>query len=166
MRDEQNHKIPTKLTALFKLRVALREPRRSAFVLAERGPTLAEAAETAPMTRGPRGAFVVRVRFTKPEHEPMPRFDYDFRVIGAGPGGQRAAIRAAKRGKRVAVIGKKTVLGGTCINTGTIPSKTLPEAVLHLSGYRERSFYGSALRSAATHHDAGSAIPRQSGDQA
>ena len=73
----------------------------------------------------------------------MAQFDYDLIVIGSGPGGQRAAIQAAKLEKRVAIIEKKTVLGGTCINTGTIPSKTLREAVMHLSGYRERSFYGS-----------------------
>lgn len=74
----------------------------------------------------------------------MPLYDYDLIVIGSGPGGQRAAIQAAKLEKRVAIIEKKAVLGGTCINTGTIPSKTLREAVMHLSGYRERSFYGSS----------------------
>jgi len=74
----------------------------------------------------------------------MPQYDYDLIVIGSGPGGQRAAIQAAKLEKRVAIIEKKAVLGGTCINTGTIPSKTLREAVMHLSGYRERSFYGSS----------------------
>ena len=74
----------------------------------------------------------------------MPQNDYDLIVIGSGPGGQRAAIQGAKLDKRVAIIEKKTVLGGTCINTGTIPSKTLREAVMHLSGYRERSFYGSS----------------------
>jgi NAD(P) transhydrogenase len=71
-------------------------------------------------------------------------YDYDLIVIGSGPGGQRAAIQAAKLEKRVAIIEKKAVLGGACINTGTIPSKTLREAVMHLSGYRERSFYGSS----------------------
>ncbi|MBZ2176461.1 MAG: Si-specific NAD(P)(+) transhydrogenase [Acidobacteriota bacterium] len=71
-------------------------------------------------------------------------FDYDLVVIGSGPGGQRAAIQAAKLDKRVALIEKKAVVGGTCINTGTIPSKTLREAVLHLSGYREKGFYGAS----------------------
>ncbi len=132
------------LTASFKIGVALRDPRRSAFVLVERGPRLAEAAETAPTTRCPLSAFALRIRLIKLEHERMPQYDYDLMVIGSGPGGQRAAIQAAKLDKRVAVIERKTVLGGTCINTGTIPSKTLREAVLHLSGYRERSFYGSA----------------------
>jgi NAD(P) transhydrogenase len=74
----------------------------------------------------------------------MAAFDYDLVVIGSGPAGQRAAIQAAKLDKRVAVIERKTVLGGVCINTGTIPSKTLREAVLYLSGYRERGIYGAS----------------------
>ncbi len=74
----------------------------------------------------------------------MPAYDYDLVVIGSGPAGQRAAIQAAKLEKRVAVVEKKTVLGGVCINTGTIPSKTLREAVLYLSGYRERGIYGAS----------------------
>lgn len=71
-------------------------------------------------------------------------YDYDLLVIGSGPAGQRAAIQATKLGKRAAVVEKKQVVGGVCINTGTIPSKTLREAALHLSGYRERSIYGSS----------------------
>lgn len=74
----------------------------------------------------------------------MADFDYDLIVIGSGPAGQRAAIQAAKIGKKVAVLEKKMVLGGVCINTGTIPSKTLREAVLYLSGYRQRGLYGSS----------------------
>ncbi len=74
----------------------------------------------------------------------MPEYDYDLLVIGSGPAGQRAAIQAAKLNKRVAVIERKTIIGGVCINTGTIPSKTLREAVLHLSGYREHSLYGAS----------------------
>ena len=70
-------------------------------------------------------------------------YDYDLFVISSGPAGQRAAIQAAKLGKRVAVTEMKSVIGGACINTGTIPSKTLREAALHLSGYRERSVYGA-----------------------
>ncbi|MBM3734802.1 MAG: Si-specific NAD(P)(+) transhydrogenase [Acidobacteria bacterium] len=74
----------------------------------------------------------------------MANFDYDLVVIGSGPAGQRAAIQAAKLDKKVAVVEKKSVVGGVCINTGTIPSKTLREAVLYLSGYRERSVYGAS----------------------
>ena len=69
---------------------------------------------------------------------------YDLVVIGSGPSGQRAAIHAAKLGKQVAVIEKRRVVGGVCVNTGTIPSKTFREAVLHLSGFRERGIYGSS----------------------
>ena len=68
---------------------------------------------------------------------------YDLIVIGSGPGGQRAAIQGAKAGKRVAVIEKQNAIGGVCINTGTIPSKTMREAVLHLSGFYSKNFYGA-----------------------
>jgi NAD(P) transhydrogenase len=68
---------------------------------------------------------------------------YDLIVIGSGPGGQRAAIQGAKAGKRVAIVEKQTNLGGVCINTGTIPSKTMREAVLHLSGFYDKNFYGT-----------------------
>src|SRR5919206_4617647 len=71
---------------------------------------------------------------------------YDLIVIGSGPAGQRAAIQGAKSGKRVALIEKREVLGGTCINTGTIPSKTMREAVLHLSGYYYQNIYGINYR--------------------
>jgi NAD(P) transhydrogenase len=68
---------------------------------------------------------------------------FDLIVIGSGPGGQRAAIQGTKAGKRVAVIEKQTSIGGVCINTGTIPSKTMREAVLHLSGFYDKIFYGT-----------------------
>ena len=68
---------------------------------------------------------------------------YDLIVIGSGPGGQRAAIQAAKSGKRVAVIERRAAVGGVCTNTGTIPSKTMREAVLHLSGFYYQNFYGA-----------------------
>jgi NAD(P) transhydrogenase len=74
----------------------------------------------------------------------MAGYDYDVVVIGSGPGGQRAAIQAAKLGKKTLLAECTAVIGGVCINTGTIPSKTLREAVLHLSGYRERNIYGSS----------------------
>jgi NAD(P) transhydrogenase len=68
---------------------------------------------------------------------------YEMIVIGSGPGGQRAAIQAVKAGKRVALVEKQAAVGGVCINTGTIPSKTMREAVLHLSGFYDQSFYGA-----------------------
>src|SRR6266480_4819977 len=71
---------------------------------------------------------------------------YDLIVIGSGPAGQRAAIQAAKSGKKVALIEKREVLGGVCINTGTIPSKTMREAVLHLSGFQYQAIYGINYR--------------------
>jgi NAD(P) transhydrogenase len=71
---------------------------------------------------------------------------YDLIVIGSGPAGQRAAIQAAKTGKRVAVIEKREVVGGVCINTGTIPSKTLREAVIHFSGFNYQGIYGINYR--------------------
>jgi NAD(P) transhydrogenase len=71
-------------------------------------------------------------------------YDYDLLVIGSGPAGQRAAIQGAKLDKRVAIIERTTVLGGISVNLGTIPSKTLREAVLELSGYRSREFYGAS----------------------
>lgn len=71
---------------------------------------------------------------------------YDLIVIGSGPAGQRAAIQGAKLGKRVAVIEKREMVGGACINTGTIPSKSMREAVMHLSGYQFQSIYGMSYR--------------------
>jgi len=71
---------------------------------------------------------------------------YDLLVIGSGPAGQRAAIQSAKFGKRVALIEKMEVVGGVAINTGTIPSKTMREAVLHLSGFYWQSIYGVNYR--------------------
>src|SRR6185312_13180882 len=71
---------------------------------------------------------------------------YDMIVIGSGPAGQRAAIQAAKCGRRVAVIEQREIVGGVCINTGTIPSKTMREAVLHLSGFQYQGIYGVNYR--------------------
>jgi len=68
---------------------------------------------------------------------------FDLVVIGSGPGGQRAAIQASKIGKSVAVVEKQAMVGGVCINSGTIPSKTMREAVLHLSGFYDQAFYGA-----------------------
>jgi len=71
---------------------------------------------------------------------------YDLLVIGSGPSGQRAAVSAVKKGKRVALVEMRSVVGGVSVNTGTIPSKTMREAVLHLSGYNYRSIYGMNYR--------------------
>lgn len=74
------------------------------------------------------------------------QLEYDLVVIGSGPGGQKAAIAAAKLGKRVAIVEKGSMLGGVCVNTGTIPSKTLREAVLYLTGLNQRELYGASYR--------------------
>jgi len=71
---------------------------------------------------------------------------YDLIVIGSGPAGQRAAIQGAKTGNKVALVERREVIGGVCINTGTIPSKTMREAVLHLSGYNYQNIYGVSYR--------------------
>ena len=68
---------------------------------------------------------------------------FDLIVIGSGPAGQKASMAAAKLGKRVAVADRRTMLGGVCLHGGTIPSKTLREAILFLTGFRQRPFYGS-----------------------
>ncbi|MBY6066047.1 Si-specific NAD(P)(+) transhydrogenase [Leisingera aquaemixtae] len=73
-------------------------------------------------------------------------FDYDLIIIGSGPSGRAAAIQAGKLHRRVLVIDRKDRLGGVSVHTGTIPSKTLRETVLNLSGWRERSFYGRSYR--------------------
>ena len=71
---------------------------------------------------------------------------YDLIVIGSGPAGERAAIQGSKMGKRVALVERREVVGGVCVNTGTIPSKTFREAVLHLSGYYYQNIYGVNYR--------------------
>ncbi len=71
---------------------------------------------------------------------------YDMIVIGSGPSGQKAAIQAAKLKKRVCIVESADSLGGVSSNTGTIPSKSFREAVMYLSGFRERSIYGPAYR--------------------
>ena len=66
----------------------------------------------------------------------------DYVVIGSGPAGQKAAIQAAKLGKKVIVLDKSPHPGGSSLNSGTIPSKSLREAILDLTDFYERSFYG------------------------
>jgi NAD(P) transhydrogenase len=73
-------------------------------------------------------------------------YDFDVLVIGSGPGGQKAAIAAAKLERRVALVERRDMIGGVCLNTGTIPSKTLREAVLYLTGIDQREMYGQNYR--------------------
>ncbi|HZB51751.1 MAG TPA: FAD-dependent oxidoreductase, partial [Mycobacteriales bacterium] len=73
-------------------------------------------------------------------------YDFDLLVLGSGPGGQKAAIAGAKLGRRVGIVERKHMVGGVCINTGTIPSKTLRESVLYVTGLSQREFYGQSYR--------------------
>src|SRR5262245_63161464 len=73
----------------------------------------------------------------------MDKATYDLVVIGSGPAGQKGASAAAKLGKKVAVIDRQGMLSGVSLHTGTIPSKTLREAVMYMTGFRQRAFYGS-----------------------
>jgi NAD(P) transhydrogenase len=81
---------------------------------------------------------------------PLANTHYDLIVIGSGPAGQKAASTAAKLGKSVVLIDRAESVGGVCIHTGTIPSKAIREAVLHLTGLRERAMYGASY---AVKHD-------------
>jgi NAD(P) transhydrogenase len=76
----------------------------------------------------------------------VPTTPFDFVVIGSGPAGQRAAVQAAKLGRRVAIIERGAMVGGVCVNTGTIPSKTLREAIVYLTGHSQRSLYGQSYK--------------------
>ncbi len=71
---------------------------------------------------------------------------YDIVVIGSGPAGQKAALAAAKSGAKTALIERRLCMGGVCLHTGTIPSKTLREAVIYFTGYELRNYYGEAYR--------------------
>lgn len=73
-------------------------------------------------------------------------YEFDFLAIGSGPAGQKAAIQAAKAGRRVALVEKRRHLGGVSVNTGTIPSKTIREAVVYLTGLAQRGIYGQDYR--------------------
>src|SRR5690349_7406118 len=71
---------------------------------------------------------------------------YDLVVLGSGPAGQKAAIQAAKLGASAVVVERREAIGGVCANTGTIPSKTLREAAIYLTGLSERGLYGQSYR--------------------
>ncbi|MGB7024162.1 MAG: FAD-dependent oxidoreductase, partial [Candidatus Acidiferrales bacterium] len=74
------------------------------------------------------------------EEQTMEQFDLV--VIGSGPAGEKGAAQAAYFGKRVALVEREESVGGACINTGTVPSKTLRESALYFSGLRQRGIYG------------------------
>ncbi len=74
----------------------------------------------------------------------MSHTTYDLVIIGSGPAGQKAAFNSAKLGQRTALVDRVNLVGGVCIHTGTIPSKAMREAVLHLTGLRERALYGDS----------------------
>ncbi|CAM9168388.1 unnamed protein product, partial [Hapterophycus canaliculatus] len=71
---------------------------------------------------------------------------FDLVIVGSGPAAVKCAVTSAKLGKRVAVVDKKDLVGGVCVHTGTIPSKTFRRAVLHLTGYRHQGFYGRSYK--------------------
>lgn len=80
---------------------------------------------------------------------------FDLIAIGCGPAGEKGAAQAAYFGKKVAVIERAAVVGGSCINTGTVPSKTLRESALYFSGLKQRGLYGIdySLKENLTVHD-------------
>jgi NAD(P) transhydrogenase len=87
-----------------------------------------------------------RWRSGRPACEAEGVYDFDVLVVGSGPSGQKAAIAASKLGRKVGVVDRRAMIGGVCINTGTIPSKTLREAVLYLTGLSQRDMYGQSYR--------------------
>jgi NAD(P) transhydrogenase len=93
-----------------------------------------------------RERCVTALQFLVATRQTCSVYDYDLVVIGSGPGGQKAAIAAAKLDRRVAVVERPEMLGGVCVNTGTIPSKTLREAIFYLTGLGQREVYGQAYR--------------------
>src|SRR5207248_5685340 len=72
--------------------------------------------------------------------------EFELVVVGSGPAGQKAAIQGAKLGRNVALVERHVALGGACVNTGTIPSKTIREAILYLTGLNQRAIYGQSYR--------------------
>lgn len=90
----------------------------------------------------PKISFILWKRLA--DDTAMSQYAYDLVVIGSGPSGQKAAIQARKLGKRTIVVDANRQIGGNCLHDGTIPSKSFREAIMHLSGWRERSHYGQA----------------------
>src|SRR5262247_707161 len=98
------------------------------------------------LARDPRTSHGLHIGSLDRCYNPLPMATYELVVIGSGPAGHHAAVQAAKLGRRAAIIERLSCVGGVCINTGTIPSKTLREAVLYLSGFRQRGLYGHSYR--------------------
>src|SRR5215468_6130554 len=101
-----------------------------------------------PVREWPHGRLDRAVGFKRPPDVVtlVTMYDFDVLVIGSGPSGQKAAIATAKLGRQVAIVERKDMIGGVCLNTGTIPSKTLREAVLYLTGLDQREMYGQSYR--------------------
>src|SRR5215469_8136954 len=101
-----------------------------------------------PVREWPHGRLDRAVGFKRPADVVtlVTMYDFDVLVIGSGPSGQKAAIATAKLGRQVAIVERKDMIGGVCLNTGTIPSKTLREAVLYLTGLDQREMYGQSYR--------------------
>ena len=87
-------------------------------------------------------------------------YDYELLVIGSGPAGQKAAIQGAKLGKRVAIVERRRIVGGVCVNTGTIPSKTLREAIVYLTGLSQRGDLRAELPGQGGDHDRATSAAR------
>ena len=100
---------------------------------------------SAPSSDAAGAASVAAPPVSRIVYSTPPNNRFDLIVIGSGPAGQKCAISAAKHKKRVAIVDKKEMFGGVCIHTGTIPSKTFREAIIHLTGYRQRGFYGKGF---------------------
>src|SRR2546423_10873672 len=75
----------------------------------------------------------------------MAQWDYDLLVLGAGPAGEKGAVQAAYFGKKVGIVERAEEPGGAAVHTGTLPSKTLRETALFLSGFRQRELYGLSV---------------------
>lgn len=105
-------------------------------------PTVNAPAEWETAARPVTGQMLTTTRLVTGQNMATSSNRFDLVVIGSGPAGQKGAIAAAKLGKRVAIVDRREMTGGVSLHTGTIPSKTLREAVLYLTGYRQRAFYG------------------------
>ena len=105
-------------------------------------PTVNASAEWQNSERSVTGQKLTTADFVTQQTTATNSNRFDLVIIGSGPAGQKGAIAAAKLGKRVAMVDRREMMGGVSLHTGTIPSKTLREAVLYLTGYRQRAFYG------------------------